>query len=399
MRILMVVPRYAEGIVGGAETLVRGLATRAAGDGRVVEVATTCAVDHATWANVLPAGESEEDGVRVRRFPVGPRDPETYDRLHARLVEQGRLSYLEELEMMGAGVWSPELQRFIEERGADYDLLVFAPYLFGTTFWGIQAWPDRSALIPCLHDEPDAHMRCLRRPFEAARGCLFNSAAEERLARRLFRVRGGGVVGMGFDPPAGSPPAGFAARHGLGRYLLYAGRLEGAKRVDVLVEHVARFAAARAPDLKLALMGRGSYTVPRRHAGHVVHLGYLDEDEKRAAYAEAVALVNPSELESLSLVLLEAWLERTPALVAAGSEVMREHCERSGGGVAFAEYADFAAALASLLDDPAARARMGAAGREYVLSEYGWPAVSERFAAVTGELAGPPPPPRRRGGR
>jgi hypothetical protein len=31
---------------------------------------------------------------------------------------------------------------------------------------------------------------------------------------------------------------------------------------------------------------------------------------------------------------------------------------------------------------------MGAAGRAYVLDEYGWPAVQERLAAVAGRLAG-----------
>ena len=30
---------------------------------------------------------------------------------------------------------------------------------------------------------------------------------------------------------------------------------------------------------------------------------------------------------------MEAWLEGTPAVVAAGSDVLREHCERSGGGL------------------------------------------------------------------
>lgn len=389
----MVVPRFGAGIVGGAETLVRGLARRAGGEGCEIAVATTCATDHETWANALPAGEAVEDGVRVRRFPVGDRDPARHAGLHARLQREGSLPYLDELRLMGAGVWSPELQRFIEEEGPAHDLIVFAPYLFGTTYWGLQAWPERSAVMPCLHDEPDAHMRCLRRPFEAAAGFLFNSPGEERLARRLFRVRGGGVVGAGFDPPGpASSEAAIAAAtaaHGLtpGRYVLYAGRLEDAKRVGVAVEYLASFAAAHAPDLRLALMGRGGYRVPRRYRERVVELGYVDAAAKRSFHAGALALVNPSELESLSLVLMESWLEGVPVLAAAGSEVMAEHCARSGGGFTFAGRDDFAASLARLLDEPALRAEMGAAGRRYVLAEYGWPAVRARFRAVTEALA------------
>ncbi|MEQ9093721.1 MAG: glycosyltransferase, partial [Miltoncostaeaceae bacterium] len=192
----------------------------------------------------------------------------------------------------------------------------------------------------------------------------------------------GGVVGAGLDPPEGPAPSGFAASHGLGRYLLYAGRLERGKRVDIAVEYAARLITESAPDLRLVLIGSGSYQPPRHLRDRVLRVGYVDDTTKRAAYAEALALVNPSEMESLSLVLLEAWREGTPALVAHGSEVMREHCERSGGGVAFRDYAGFASAVRSLLDDPVRAVAMGAAGRDYVAGEYGWDAVATRFRAV-----------------
>lgn len=386
-RLLFVAPRFAAGIVGGAETLLRGLAMRAAAPDDEVTVATTCAVDHATWENALPAGESVEDGLRVLRFPVAPRDAALHGRLHGRLQERGRLSYLRELELMGSSVWSPDLQAHLDRHGAEYDLIIFTPYLFGTTFWGVQAHPDRSVLVPCLHDEPDAHMRCLRAPYDAVAGWIFNTPAEERLARRLFSVRAGGVVGVGFDPPAGPPRPGFAAERGLGRYILYAGRLERAKRVDVAVEYAARYIAERDPGLRLALVGTGSYRVPNHLRDRVVELGYVDEEDKRRAFAEALAVVNPSELESLSLVLLEAWREGTPALVAAGSAVMREHCERSGAGIPFGNYAQFAEGLTRILGDETEHRRMGEAGRTYVLTEYGWPATAARFQALVRTFA------------
>ncbi len=385
MRILWVVPRYGRGIVGGAETLVRALATRCAAMGWDCEVATTCAVDHVTWADALPAGTSDEDGVRVHRFPVGPRDPRRHDALHAAVVG-GRAGYAEQLEWLSHGVWSPGLQEFLED--ADHDLRVLAPYLFGTTIWGAQAAPERSALLPCLHDEPYAHLRIVHDVVGAVRGCLFNAPGEERLARRLYAVRDGGVVGIGFDPPDGPPPEPPAATAGLGPYLVYAGRLEEGKRVNVAVEHVLTLAGERPDAPALVLMGRGGYRPPASARGRVVELGYVGDDAKRAVYAGALALVNPSEMESLSLVLMEAWLEGTPAIVAAGSEVMADHVGRSGGGMTFASYGDFRAAVARMLDEPAERERMGARGRAYVLDEYGWPAVWERLEAVTGRLAG-----------
>lgn len=374
----MVVPRFGPGIVGGAENLIRGLALHAFGDDDLVEIATTCAVDHETWANVLPPGERVEDGLTVRRFPVSPRDEASHRRLHARLLAQGRLDYLEELELMGTSVWSADLQRYLEAHGATYDFVIFSPYLFGTTYWGVQAWPERSVLIPCLHDEPYAYMRCVREMVASCAGCLFNTPAEERLGRRLFDVPGGGVVGLGFDPPTHPADPTFASRHGLGRYVVYAGRLEEAKRVNVAVDYVCRYAREHAPDLRLVLIGSGGYEPPA-DAREVIRVGFLEDQEKRAALAGAVALVHPSELESLAIVLMEAWLEGTPALVAEGSEVMREHVDVSGAGFSFGSYSTFARALDSIVRDPALASRLGVAGRDYVISTANWAVVRARL--------------------
>jgi glycosyltransferase involved in cell wall biosynthesis len=383
----MVVPRYGPEILGGAENLIRGLATRAVGPGDSVDVATTCALDHETWENVLPAGESYDGRVRVIRFPVADRDAERHQVILARLMATGRLGYGDELDLMATSVWSAALQAFIEGEGGSYDLILFAPYLFGTTYWGAQAWPEKSVLVPCLHDEPYAYMTCVREMIEGASGCMFNSTAEERLAKRLYRVHSGGVVGLGFDSPRNQADPTFAKRHGLGPYLIYAGRLEEGKNVSTAVAFTTRYAAERRSELRLVLMGRGSYRVPREHEAGVVHVGYVSEDEKRAALRGAVALVHPSHLESLSIVLMESWLEETPALVSAASEVMVDHCRHSGGGLAFDGYEDFAAKLDALLEDEALRANMGRRGAAYVLDEYGWPAVRRRFASTAGLIA------------
>ena len=97
--------------------------------------------------------------------------------------------------------------------------------------------------------------------------------------------------------------------------------------------------------------------------------------------------MNPSRLESLSIVLMEAWLEGTAALASGDSDVLREHCEASGGGFLFDSYESFRDALDRLLADDDLRDRMGRAGGDYVLERYGWPAVSTRLAAAVERLA------------
>jgi glycosyltransferase involved in cell wall biosynthesis len=386
MRLLFVPPRFGDATVGGAERLVHALATHAVPKGWTAEVATTCATNHFTWENKLPAGESVEDGVRVRRFEVGLRQDRRYHELHPRILS-GQATYAEELEWLGHSVWSPDLQRFLEQSAANYDLAIFSPYLFGTTLWGAQVDPTRSALVPCLHDEPYARLVTVRGVVEATRGCLFNAPAEERLARGLYAVRAGGVVGMGFEAAESPPAARFAKPRGIGPYLLVAGRIEEGKRVDVAVEYAVRYAEERPKAPRLVLIGSGTYRPPAEAHGVVIHAGLLDPAERRAAYAEALAIVNPSHMESLSIVLMEAWLEQTPALVAAGSEVLREHVERSGGGLVFESYDEFRAAVDQLVSDRALRARLGEAGHAYVLDEYGWPAVRRRFRETVEQLA------------
>jgi glycosyltransferase involved in cell wall biosynthesis len=386
MRLLWVVPRFGASLVGGAEMLVRGLATRGVPDGWRSEIATTCAVNHLTWENELPAGTSEEDGVTVHRFPVGGRDGARYEQLHPRVLA-GEASYPEELEWLANSVWSPELQHFLDASVDDYDLVLFSPYLFGTTVWGAQVDPSRSALVPCLHDEPYARLETVRRVIESARGCLFNSEAEARLARSLYRLDNGKVVGLGWDAPAGPPEAKFAGPRRLGEFVLYAGRLEEGKRVHVAVEYALRYAAEREDAPKLVLIGQGTYEPPEEAADVVVHVGFVSEEEKRAAYAEARALVNPSHMESLSIVLMEAWLEGTPALLDRGSAVLREHAERSRGALLFNSYQSYREGLDRLRAEPATREQLGAAGREYVLDTYGWPSVRRRFCEAVESLA------------
>lgn len=379
MRVLMVPPRFGEGMVGGAENLVRGLALRASTAGVDVEVATTCAVDNQDWLNTLPAGESHEDGLVVRRFEVERRNARRHRFLHQELMRTGRLSTLQEADLMGTSVWSSGLQRFLDTEGPSYDAIVFAPYLFGTTFWGLQSWPQRSVVIPCLHDEPYAHLPSMRRVLGSAALRMYNAPGEQALGQRVLGDLPSTVVGLGFDPPESAAPDDFAQRFGLGRFFIYAGRLEEGKRVHIAARYFADFARQHDPSMRLVLIGRGPWKAEGEVARFIRHVGFLSEEDKRSAMAGAVALINPSEAESLSIVLLEAWREGTPALVAHGSEVMREHCRISGGGETFSGSRDFARHAAALLDDPATAQSMGDRGREYVLSQYGWPSVMERF--------------------
>jgi glycosyltransferase involved in cell wall biosynthesis len=318
--------------------------------------------------------------VTVRRFPVRPRDERRFARLHQRVLRGGPMGLEDQLTWAEESVVSPGLFAHLASAGAAYDLVCFAPYLFGTTLWGAHVVADRAVLIPCLHDEPFAYLDVVRAVFAACRGFVFNSPPEAALAEKLYGLgaRPSGVVGLGFDPAPAADGEAFRRRHDLrGPVVLYVGRKETGKNVPLLVRYVQRYRATHGTDVTLVLVGEGPVTVPRE-AGFR-DLGYLDRAEKAAAYAAATVVCQPSVNESFSIVLMEAWLQGTPVLVHARCAVTTHHVTRGGGGLAFGDFYEFAEALALLLGDAGGRARLGAQGRAYVTTEYGWPAVTARL--------------------
>jgi len=385
-----VVPRYGAEIVGGAETLARGFALNLPPERFAVEVVTTCARDHHTWKNVLPAGIAQDGPVTVRRFPVSPRDVGRFLEVQQRMSEGLPLELDDEIDWARGSVNSEDLYAFLGEEGRRFDALFFLPYLFGTTLLGAQVDPARSVLIPCLHDEPFAYLRLVGHMFRSVRGAVFNSAPERSLARRLYGVASDApVVGFGFDsvPSARERVDAFRSRYGVDdAYILYFGRKEGGKNLPMLLEY---FRGCRDAGRGLSLVVAGDGTIDPALAGPgVVDLPRLDEAEKTAACAGALALCQPSVNESFSIVLMESWLQETPVLVNARSAVTRHHVALSNGGLYFDGSQEFAAEVDYLRDHPDVAREMGRQGRAYVIEQYAWDRVIGRFEQALERLVG-----------
>jgi glycosyltransferase involved in cell wall biosynthesis len=255
------------------------------------------------------------------------------------------------------------------------------PYLFGLIIAASQILPEKTLLVPCLHDEAFAYLGIMKKMFGAVRGFMFNSEPEQELARRIFGIPPAkrSVVGMGIDPFEADPKS-FAARKGLTRpYIIYSGRREGGKGTPLLCEYMQAFRERTGKDVGLVFTGSGPIEAPSELVPHILDLGFVGEQEKHEAMAGALAFIHPSTFESFGIVLLESFLAGTPALVHAHGEVLRWQCLRSGGGLWFRHYPDFEEELLLLLSDENLRKRMGAAGREYVQKEYSWASVEKRL--------------------
>ena len=107
--------------------------------------------------------------------------------------------------------------------------------------------------------------------------------------------------------------------------------------------------------------------------------GFVSNAQKDAAIRQAAFVVNPSEYESLSIMLLEAWQAGVPVLVNGRSDVLVDHCLTSNGGLYYTNYDEFALGLDLLRENRVLRETLGANGKQYVAARYSWDVVEKTY--------------------
>ncbi len=374
LKIALVVPRRAPDLAGGAERLAREYAA-ALHPAHDLTVLTTCARDHVTWRNELPAGETTDGGMRVIRFPVDARDSECYAQLQQRIARGETLSAEEERAWQANGCVSSALVAHLQATA--YDRSIGMPYLFGVVQQALLVAPEKAVLVPCLHPEPHAQLGLVRDLFARAGTVLFNAPEEKTLAEEYYGALPsfGDVIGMGLDfqpdAPDFPPPA---------DYLLYLGRLEAGKGTHLLAAYFHDYCRAHPESaLRLVMAGGGDFPRFPALAGRLEVRGWTSEAEKEQLLRGALALVQPSALESLSIVTLEAWRQARPVLVNGRSAVQRGNVERSGGGLHYDDSDTFGRALHCLATRPAEAAAWGRRGWSYLRRHHDPSRVAQRL--------------------
>ena len=411
MRIAFVVQRYGLEVNGGAELHCRLVVERLArrSDVEAVRVLTTCALDHATWKNHYRPGLERVGGIEVERFPVTfPRLRRAQNVLGWGALKGPRLRALEAPWVVAQGPFAPGLLRALDRLESRFDAFVFFTYLYYPTVYGLPRIGRRALLVPTAHDEPALGLEIYRSVFERASAIAFNTPEERELVSARFRVDGvpNDVVGCGVElaaPVLGGNSAQFPQDAALpaAPYILYLGRLERGKGLPELIEGFLRFKRrygdrrlrfadreTRGEELVLVLAGRGEdASIPRQP--DIALPGFVADAFKRRLIENAAAVVVPSQFESLSLVLLEAWTLGRPALVNARCAVTSGHVARSGGGASYDGPDQLADRLASLLGERERSVRAGAAGRRYVEEQYAWERVESRLMSLLERVARP----------
>lgn len=401
MKVAFVVPRYGPDILGGAEIGARMLAERLAADrGWDVEVFTTCAVDAITWRDELPEGTEQVRGVTVHRIRSAAGRDEHFHPLWAVLREDPGSATAEDMDRWVdlQGPRSPDLVAAVAE--SDADVVAFYPYLYYPTVRGLPLVEERAVLHPAAHEEPALHLPIFDELFARCRGFAFHSRSERALVHARFGVGTTPqvLIGLGVEEPAeaggdgrdGVDEATVRVRAAFGLeevpYVVCIGRVDDQKGTGMLWRSFRAYKRRHPGPLRLVFVGQ--VVDAPEPADDVVVTGVVDETTKWALLRGARVLAAPSPHESFSLTVIEALTAGVPVLVNAACGATREHCERSGAGLWFGDFAEFEAVLELLTSDDASYEVMRANGRRYVDANYRWPVILDRYCAFLERFTG-----------
>jgi glycosyltransferase involved in cell wall biosynthesis len=381
--IVIVTPWFGR-FAGGAESLARGMAQEFNRRGVRTIVFTTCSSSpfESWWEDHYEPGTSRVNDVEVRRFATNKSNTAYLAGLR-KIQEDANLTLTEQTEYFKDSINSDDLIQTVESMLSDGHEVVALPYFYGLTHSLLQRYAGEVSLIPCFHDEPQFHWAATGELLRTAKHIFYNSPEEKTMTIRTHGAAGGrrvveGVVtGVGVELNSnGEAPTPLPDLPK--NYFVYAGRKERGKNVPLLCEWFGAYARASRTKAKLLFIGGGDDSlVPNND--NFRDLGFVSETAKRQIIGGAKAMLNLSENESFSIVLMEGWLSGVPVVVSASSPVMKGHVQRSNGGLYVGNQDEFAATLQRLDGDDLLRKRLALQGQEYVAKNFTFDRVLERY--------------------
>jgi glycosyltransferase involved in cell wall biosynthesis len=250
-------------------------------------------------------------------------------------------------------------------------------------FWG-DYWRDYAPAVAPLGRAVEAlaaratpHLVCISE--HTRRALLAGGVAADKLS----------VVPCGVELDAAAPPP--ARRFDV----VCVARLIEEKGVDLLLEALAGpdLGSRRATALIVGIgpeEGRLHALCARLGLAERVRFErFLPEPDLNGAVAAASAFVLPSRREGFGMVVLEAMARGTPVIVTRSPQSAAVDLVREGetGFLVDPDPHALGRSVASLLDSPALRERMGVAAREHA-REFEWDAITDRLEQLYRELRG-----------
>jgi len=383
-KLILVTPWFGR-FAGGAELLARGMAREFALRGVPTTVFTTCSLSpyDSWWEDHYQPGLYDVDGIETRRFAtVKGRGP--YDAVIGKLRRGSNLTARDEQDFFNHGINSTELvDALAPYKDGDFEIVAM-PYFHGLTHSVVNAYPGKVSLAPCFHNEPQFYWSATETLLNNSKLIFFNSAEEKQMTIKHYGQRVGRriiesvVAGVGVElTELEDQQPGDSVRLPKD-YFVYAGRKEVGKNVPLLCEWFASYAERHRRETKLIFIGGGDKSlVPSSDC--FMDLGFVSEPIKRQIFTQSKGVINLSENESFSIVIMEGWLLGVPAIVSGRCAVTANHVRRCNGGLFVANSEEFSLALNYLEEHEATGQLLAANGQKYVRREFSFDAVLGRY--------------------
>jgi len=362
------------------------------GIGRVVHSLATAMADEGHVVHVLTKGDGWprvdlEDGVWVHRLPLSDHSPPPRPVVPAHLWsysatmfdELERINALRPVDIVQAPNWDSE--GIAAEISGRFRVVVglYTPLKTLTRVDPLFAESLRGE-DPTLRQMVDLE----RYAYENASGILAcGPSVVEEVQKEYGIGLGGTAVGLvAHGLPDMTSSVKPAERPGKVN-ILFVGRLEARKGIDVLLDCVSPL-AEEFEDVVFTVVGDDSLAAPGgttfrrsfesshpRARGRVQFTGSVDDDMLRRFYAGCDILVVPSRFESFGLILLEAMMFAKP-VVASDVGGMREIVRDGETGILVPpdDSVQLCAALGRLVRFPELRQEMGSKGRQLYENQF-----------------------------
>lgn len=381
-RLAFVVQRYGREVNGGAELHCRMVAEHMARN-HEVEVLTSRALDYISWQDHYRDKTETIDGVLVRRFSVKQTRDERRFGLISEDVFGGTASLQKQrLWLREQGPFVPDLIDHLKRNIDRYDFIIPFSFRYYHSHECVKSFPEKSILVPTAEPDPAVNLKVFGSTFNHCQVVLYNTPESRDLIQEAQQNHSvpGLVTGVGIENTKPGPIPDVLRKHSLEgkRYIIYVGRIDQNKGCKELFDFFLSYLAQpEVPETRLVLLGNNVIEVPQHPK--IRHLGFVSPEDKLALIKAADLLVMPSFLESLSIVLLEAWSCRTPVLANGRSDVLRGQCCRANGGLYYRGREEFIVCLKEMLSNRFLRKRLGSLGNKYFRLNYSWDVITEKY--------------------
>jgi glycosyltransferase involved in cell wall biosynthesis len=189
----------------------------------------------------------------------------------------------------------------------------------------------------------------------------------------------------GLDPKAVVAKLGLATDRPI---VLYVGRVDGEKRLDLIISALPLILKQQKAQLVIAGFGKAMAALKEQTAklglkDDVIFTGYLDEDDKPFLYNAARVFVISSPAELQSIVTLEAMASGLP-VVAVDVAALKELCHDDQNGYLFPEndYTVLAAKVNEILASPSQQKDFSEESKKIIQAGHSTEITFDRYQAV-----------------